>query len=623
MKSNVSATGQTTVILVLNMKRFIAPDQQEQFEKLRSSTRFRDIIKHQWQPQLEQSDAFHKITGHADTEMETEEVGFVTGVFREAMLSDFTAPLYQVDKSAIHFPATITENWQFRKLFQPIWERWNLALRATANGMFVITLKRNYERTTPMLQIATDVVKLQMSFDIRSAQKWVRDLGDDPKIHPIVAAQKAAEVDEFLQWIGYQPDVAMLDYAPVQWQVAQEVCRQFIRDLGELGQGVEDGLTFLESPAPDAVPPIYDSYVIYRFHDLLANFNLLERPLSDNAEQPNTHVHVTHSEMHNSRPIREAFVQLIEGAILRDSKDQSKSGQTKRRFPRHDLDFLSDVLKLNTATWADELCLMASRCAIMIPDRKAREREDELFISTLPASTSQVKYVLYWDVLERMVEFVVETRVLSQLVERSSALALHDLSRTVQETRRNVIKGNLNLNADELLRLSDEAANLSRLVGVCQSLSNAQIWCRAEYALDKAKHLFDQLNVPVLLRHAEANVNNVTNLINHVDEIHLAALSERNSKQNERINLQLGALSAIIILYALPSFWADLQALSQVSARTFIPAGARHATFLLGTSLAPFILIMGGVFIWLALRNSYQRLVLKCKAWMAGWRDNE
>ena len=49
MDGKISATGHTCVVLVLNMKRFIHPDDQGRFEELRGSPELVRALQDQWQ----------------------------------------------------------------------------------------------------------------------------------------------------------------------------------------------------------------------------------------------------------------------------------------------------------------------------------------------------------------------------------------------------------------------------------------------------------------------------------------------------------------------------------------------------------------------------------------------
>jgi hypothetical protein len=102
------------------------------------------------------------------------------------------------------------------------------------------------------------------------------------------------------------------------------------------------------------------------------------------------------------------------------------------------------------------------------------------------------------------------------------------------------------------------------------------------------------MQTPLLVNHAERNVSNLTNLVDHVDELVLAQLSENSNAQNSRQSIILAGLSLSIILFTLPSFWADIDQLND-NTNTIVQAiGSSDlllALTLLGSILAPFIFI--------------------------------
>ena len=123
--------------------------------------------------------------------------------------------------------------------------------------------------------------------------------------------------------------------------------------------------------------------------------------------------------------------------------------------------------------------------------------------------------------------------------------------------------GDIQIDHAKFARLADEAANIGRLVGMSYGMTNPHLWSRAEYAIEKANHLIDQMQIATLLNHAELNVNNLTSLVNHVDELYLADLSEKNNKQTFWLSLLIASVSFSITLFSLPSFWADTVQLSE------------------------------------------------------------
>ncbi|MBU0511643.1 MAG: hypothetical protein KJ638_08070 [Chloroflexi bacterium] len=593
MEGTISARGHTCVVLVLNMKRFVDPAYQHRFEEIRGSTDLVQVLQHEWPKRLERGYAFQPrrpneiedANGSAVSRMTPEEVGFVMGIFRQIMLEDYAPPEYQVNKENIRFPEPVWENLQFKKLFKDIWFNWDITVRPTMTGMFVVRLKQSYPNPTPLLQIASDVIELQMSFDIPGALNWMEKLHKAYADDEITLQEKEQSIQEFLKWLGSGKPTpsARVDYAPVQWQLAMELCRRFVKEIGfEIPVSI-NGPIKLHDPDPQLSPPLHDAYVIYHIDELTASANMLAR-----GGDSNNQILVTPQEIQNSHVIRRGFAQLIEGSILRNQRSTTAKGETSRKFPRQRISHVDDIMNADKASWVDELCLLTPRASVIMPSRQARD--DELFISTLPAATSQVKYLWYWEAMERMLEFIIEARVLVQLVERNSANLMQDFVKMLRQTRFTLLRGGIDIDREHLLRLSNQAANLSRLAGLGQGLSNPQLWGRAEFAVEKARYLFEQLGVPLLLQHIERNVNHINDLINHFDELYLAALSERGSKQSFWISAGLAGVSLAFILYTLPSFWADLQSLGFDIFNTPRWKSILHFTERIGYYLAPIIL---------------------------------
>lgn len=562
MEGKISASGHTCVVLVLNMKRFIHPDDQRRFEELRGSPDLIRVLQDQWPNVLANSKTFirsepaeiESANGSSVDRMSPEEVGFAVGIFRQIMLEDFAPPSYMVNKESIRFPEPVWENLQFKKLFREIWFNWDIAVRPTMTGMFVITLKQTYSNPTPLIQIASDVVELQMSFDIPGALHWMEKLHNTYKDNEVTLQEKEESVQKFLTWLGSdRPSPSTrVDYAPVQWQLAMEICRRFVRDAGLEINTQENSSIKMQIPDPQLSPPLHDAYVIYHIDELVATANILKR-----GGNGDNQILVTPKDIQESHFVRRNLAQLVEGSILRNTDNNTGHNKDPKKFPRTRMSHVDEIFESDLASWVDELCLLTPRASIIMPSRKAHN--DELFISTLPAATSQIKYLWYWEAIERMLEFIIEVRVLVQLVERVSANLMQDFVNILRHTRTNLLAEGIDINRDQIHDLSNHAANLSRLSGIGQGLSNPQLWGRAEFATIKASFLFDQLGVPLLLEHIERNVSNINDLINHFDELYLASLSERGSKQSFWISACLAGVSLAFILYTLPSFWADLQ----------------------------------------------------------------
>jgi hypothetical protein len=168
-----------------------------------------------------------------------------------------------------------------------------------------------------------------------------------------------------------------------------------------------------------------------------------------------------------------------------------------------------------------------------------------------------VMYMRYWEALERMVEFCVEVRVLAQLLERMSSYLLHDFEQETHHIREGMLRHDVKMNSEALRALTERVANLDRMLGVGQSLSTPSIWSRGEFAIEKAQLLFDQQDVPRLFGHVERNVGSLNSLLNHIDELYLADLSEKRNGLASLTSILLAGFSLIIIFFTLPSFWKD------------------------------------------------------------------
>jgi hypothetical protein len=350
-------------------------------------------------------------------------------------------------------------------------------------------------------------------------------------------------------------------------------------------------------PEPGAAQPVHDSYVIYHLDELLTT---LHREPTWTVSEPVYRIEermriVTTDDLRYSKDIRQHVANLLEGALLRKRPDdKDDDGAPPPYFPQPDSRHVDKVFRHDLSTWDDELCLLSSRAAVILPSRRAAR--SELYIATLPTrdDDTSVMYGQYWMALERMIEFVAEIRVLAQLLERASEDILQEFVITLRTMREDMLRDYLHIDRHRMVLtdLVNASANLSRLVSVCQSMSNPQVWSRAEYGADKAEYLLLEMKVSTLLSHTERNVASLTSLVNHVDELYLAGLSEDNNRDTFWLSLVMASLSLSIILFSLPSFWADIDQLAPGTVTAFISDGIIPALTMLGSVLAPVILSM-------------------------------
>lgn len=578
-KEFMHGAGYTTVYLVVNMNQFVADGDQKKFENVRGTTAFASIIRDEWEKILrggnspfsreEQFITPIKNGRNDEARMNVDEVAFNTGIFKGVVLREYSAPFYKVDKSAFDFIEPLRRNWQFKRLFLENWDNWDIHIRPTMTGMFVIRLTNLYDNqygTQPaeFRTISSNVQNLQASFDIPSAF----DVRDDL----LAQIDKGIDVEEsmedldsiqcFLEWLGADENGLSLtmDYPRVQWQLAQEVCIRFLNAIGDSTRLPGRESIEWRQPKKNITSSLNDSYTVYRFNELYAPGRLIQRKQWSRekwkAEQDNLKT-ITLRDLNNSPRIKESIAQLIEGAMLKKATHpaEDSTGRDTKRFPRQTQAAIDKLFKNDYSSWDDELCLITPGCTVIWPSRKSQDHY--LYISTLPTATSQVKYVWYWDAMERMIEFIVEIKLLANLIELKSLESLNKFSLTLNELRLGILEEQTKFELKELADLANEATNLSRLVSLARRLSTPQTWSRAEYAAEKARHFMIQLDIPTLINHAETNVDNMTALINHQDELYLANVSERNTKNGQARTLTLFLISLGLIVYSLPSFWVD------------------------------------------------------------------
>ncbi len=559
MSNRFAAKGWTRAILVLNMKRFIQDTaSRKRFETLRGSDILADTLQVAWPQALQRQTRFIPLLEEGMTD---EDVGFATGIFRSLMLERLTAPTFSLDKTQVQFPADLESNFQFKTLFKRAWDRWTICIRPTMTGFFVIRLSYEYQQSPrTLIDLAKDAIKLQEPLDVPSAMNWLQYNRQRFKEEPEKLAEKERSVKALLAWLGADIDIPQAGemlYYPVQWKLAVEAVNLFVQ-AGRFTIPHEDGTIRLQPSPPSLSLPIHDSYIIYHFDECFAEPGMINQSQSG---KPSTGAKVSVSlhDIRKSKKLRNALVNLLEGTVLRDPDKPDGELDASGYFPSprwSRADGLLDDPEENLASWSDELCLFTSRTALILPSRKWHVHE--MAISTVPSATLKVRYARYWQAVERMIEFVLEVGVLAQLLESDSYRLLAQIADTIEGIRADMFNGDIVIEG-ELKEQMAQAAHLRRMAALAQSISHARFWGRAEYATLKADRLFELLDVPRIIKHIERNIESINSVADHVDELYIADLSEKSNDRATVLSLGLAALSFILVLLVLPSFWADLR----------------------------------------------------------------
>ena len=629
MKAKVNAKGYTNVVLVMNMKRFVAEEDRARFERLRGTKEFADVLRDAWPVEALQSERFETPSqGRPDheihDEMSTEEIGFATGIFRSPVLEEYNFPTYALNKDGYEFPEHLVGNYQFKNLFLPAWKGWRIFIRPSFTGLFIIRLTRRYEKATPLMDVTHDVIKLQESLDVQSARKRLADIQTLYAAQPAELEKNKDSVLRFLNWLGAdEKSPTRILYAPVQWKLAMEVCKIFVEAVG-FAIPLKDKPIRLIRPEPKLSNPLHDSYVIYHLDEVWAD----RKFVSKNGKVPGEAASTTGSvavkldanEMQAVRPphirssqdLQQQFASLIEGALLKntgrgdpaavDVKDSQTIDLNSKYAPRFEPELARKIFESDAATWQDELCLLTPRAVLLIPALRARHHE--LLITTLPGSTSRFDYIRYWGAVERMTEFILEVHVLARLLERRSFSLLEEMAETMNEIRGYLFSGDIRLH-ERLPNLITDAAHMRRLSAFCQGLSDPHFWSRAEYATTKAVVLMEQLGLPRMLDQIERNIVSINSVVDHVDEWYMADLAEQSNDMSTLLSLGLAAASFVLTFLALPSFWADLYA-----DNVALGPLARTIINIVGTVLAVVLIVSGAYLTSISVKYGKQIIII-------------
>lgn len=559
----IAASGYTNVILLLNMRRFVPDKDRQHFENLRGTETLHQAIQG-WSKILQGQTTFTPLGGahlsaqemRAEDLMTPEEIGFATGVFRSIARERYFSTTYQVNKRDFSFPPALVENLQFKKLFLHAWSHWEIFLRPGMSGFFIIRLTRRYPQPRSLLEIVRETHRLQSPFDVPSALHWLerahREHGNDPER----LKRTEQSIQALLEWLGVHDHRALAEepiYYPVHWRLAMEVINRFL-ETARFAIPTPHGAIHLQPSEITPSIPLHDLYILHHLDQLYVAPTIVGKEGHSNSK-----IEVSAQIIRESKLVRNGMVNLIEGSLLRplDEAQQSKKAEDESsyEFPSPRWKLADELLERNLASWSDEFCILAPRVGILIPSQKYREGY-ELGVSTLPSPTLKVKYGRYWEAIERMVEFIFEARVLAQLIESDSYRLLQEMADELERVREDMYRGNVRV--DETLKnQSIRAAHLMRLSALAQSLTHPFFWSRAEYAARKAQFLLEELDMPRIFEHIQHNIEGITSLASHVDEIYIADLTEKSNRRAAILSLLLAAASLVLVILMLPSFLQD------------------------------------------------------------------
>ena len=499
LEHEIDARGTVQLILSLDLLPFVDPASRRRMDEIRGRAIFDDYLE-----SLKVGPRFERDVHYTELEKQ----GYELGVFNQILVKDNFAPTYRLRNDLIQFPEFLSKNVQFRDKFMPVWNKWEFRLRLTRNGIITVIMKLDVPKRKRLILLSRDVMGLQIAFDMIEARRILVELEKNSSNADSESNTKRDLLREFIKWVD---DHSLLeteqDYIPVIGPLAVFVIRQFIASVGgylkyENPNGFDIKLTNKIEMAVGS--PLREEYTIFQL-DEITQFDRETRKNKVIAprkilEQPE---------------YAQLISALLEGIVI--ERRSTEKNQSKSYFyPEHSATNIDHVLDCDCSSWADEFCIINQRSAA-IYSSFPMEKEQVVF----PSRT--ICYQDYWRCINRGLEFLLETKVLAQVAERTTYEKLDDALQLLRNNHQTP-------KSQELLALSNDAGNMARLMSHLRTITVPQITSRASYAVEKFEFFNQQTGIEKILAHAETNLRDLTDLMKRYNDLSLQIESQRTNE---------------------------------------------------------------------------------------------
>jgi hypothetical protein len=516
MDEKLCATGMVSLVMVMNLRRFIRTDDAparrramsgnpqsavssaDMFDRLRGSAALAHFLEHDLCPSL----PFVIDTDEAHVETQGHELS----VFRQYLIDTYFFPTYRLTDSALAIvdPALLAD-----PLLAAHLRNWTFKLRLTRNGMAVVKIERHLDRV-PFADISAMILETQRFL---------------PAKHPAVNGGM-----------------------PTQWQLAMDVVALFVRSCT---------YRFVVRGSEESDPAV----TVINLHDTYASGRL---PLHDR------HIVYLFSEITlGSAPVgaadlRDRFghdvVGLLENSlVLREGASH---------YPAYKSDLIKTIFASDMATWEDEICLLTPETSfIWHPLATGEER----VIGGGKRPNTQALYQDYWKSIVRGIEHIVALKNELQLIERQTTRLLEK----VPDITRRATDGSLNKADRQAINdLATGIATLFRSLPQQRDLlvpSSVFRWSAAYRKFERLMHL---LGIHTIERHIQTNVEELNAFLSHFNSIQIQYASQRTSLRFALITLLFSLMIIPSCMADLIQVWDER---SQLDDR-IIDAGTFFAT---------------------------------------------
>ncbi len=520
--------GDAYVVLALDLATFVTDDSLNDLEQIRGQKFFDNYLENL--PHIVEQGPFELSREYK----KREQSGYGFGIFNRVLAEDNFAPTYSVDKDKIEFPSHLINNVQFKDRFLPVWKRWEFYLRVSSNGIITMILHLRIPKYREIELVAQDVMGLHYYFDMANAMEKRRELQVGLTAENLSQLQKentqkkSDSIEQLIAWVQERSMNQLEDEkSPVVWQMAVEVMRRWIQTIDGKISILDDNsktwnINLSLKPRSGTLREIFTTYIL--------------TSIRDRKKQPSLSTGLSPQEILSSATYQQVVAAITEGVLLHGRKDYT--------LPAHNLQRASNLMETNLATWDKELCIITDGSAFIY--YRPFEKQQVAF------SSREVSYEDYWLTIFRLMEFGLEVKMLALLLEKQSSNALALRLSQKWETGK---EGRTQSTNDVSMFL----LNTSRLLAHTRSLSTAPIVGQASYSIHKYEFLLGCFGVPVILAHAETNLENMSQLLERNIDLELQLEGQTVNENALAFSLVFASVSLAMGFLAFPSFLADWQ----------------------------------------------------------------
>lgn len=497
MHTDLHATGTVTIVMVMNLKRFVAREPtQSSLRNIRfvgSSVRF-------WPQRLTPGERFEQVRGsqaYADflkqlrptrwfeldqREQQIEFHGHELSTFRRYLIENYFFPTYRLTDTMLLLDQ---DALQATPELAAQMSDWAFKLRLTRNGLVLVKIERPIH-DLPLITLS----QLQLE--------------SQGLLNPAT------------------PSAAL----PNQWQLSMELVARFVEACNDqfvipvpASRGRHSTIAVALTHCYSRTRlPLHDRHTIYQFSRLTGAHGPLDVCAA-----------------------RESYGNDIAG-LLEQAMLIEEHGI---RYPRYKSGQVAALFATDTASWEEELCLLTPEASFMFyPMGNATTA----FMSGSMRTEQQHVYGDYWQSIARGIEHIIALKNEMQLLERDTTWLLEKIPDMTRRTADGYVSHN---DRREILNLATGIAMLFKSLPHQRDALVPSSVFRASYATRKFKHLMDQLGIDEIERHIETNVQELNAFLAHFNGIQL-------QQDAQRTNLFFSTLTIFFSILVIPSFLADL-----------------------------------------------------------------